>query len=85
MSSPATLLPPVREEYERPLEPLGELEDGVHPVLAHPVDDRAYLVQRRVHVHGGAGQEPAQLGGAGQRRSAQVDSAEHGSQRKPAR
>jgi NitT/TauT family transport system permease protein len=25
MSSPATLLPPVREEYERPLEPLGEL------------------------------------------------------------
>ena len=25
MSSPATLLPPVRDEYERPLEPLGEL------------------------------------------------------------
>jgi NitT/TauT family transport system permease protein len=25
MSSPATLLPPVREEYERPLEPLGDV------------------------------------------------------------
>ena len=60
-----------------PVEALGELQRGLGAALPHGVDDRADLLQRRVHVHLGAGQQPAQDGGSGQRVGTEIEAAEH--------
>ena len=59
------------------VELLRVLQHGLGAPLADGVDDRPDLVQHRVDVHLGARQQPAQAGGTGQRRGAQVETAEH--------